>query len=194
MLLELRKVGATLHDLQPDNVYVSSQGTRLVATSLFAVTFNGMRVLNMTRRSMPYSNADLVEHQITSSHNQERTLWSVGVIILELFVGQDLIKCLRTNSDVLEVVDCISSQLGARLYTMVRALLFEIRYSVAQEMLVDGLLDNPDRVRKALKEVGQKVQSCRFLQDMLTGGEENAESPSGQEISEFGQASTHDRS
>jgi hypothetical protein len=56
MLLELRQVKATLHSLTPDDIYVSSQGTRLAVINLFGVTFDGMRVLDMPRGSMPYSN------------------------------------------------------------------------------------------------------------------------------------------
>jgi hypothetical protein len=56
MLLELRQVSATLHSLTPDDIFVSSQGTRLTVTNLFGITFKGMRVLNMLRGSMPYSN------------------------------------------------------------------------------------------------------------------------------------------
>ena len=47
MLLELRKAKATLHRLEPDNIYVISQGTRVVTTGLFATTFKDLRVLNM---------------------------------------------------------------------------------------------------------------------------------------------------
>ena len=62
---------------------------------------------------MPYSNLELPEHQITSHHNQERNLWSVGMMLLEFFVGKDLVRSFRTNDDVLEAVTCVSNQFGA---------------------------------------------------------------------------------
>ena len=56
MLLELKKVNATLHNLTPDGIYVSGQGTRLTVVNLFNVTYPGMRTLGMIKGSMPYGN------------------------------------------------------------------------------------------------------------------------------------------
>lgn len=141
-LLELRVANATIQNLAPDNIYINSSGNRLVITDLFAVTFKGMRILEMYRGSMPYSNVDLPEHKLTGFHNQERTMWSVGVVILELFVGSDLVNCMRTNEDVVELLDYISGQLGARLYYMLKALLFQVRFAIVQEILDDDILNN----------------------------------------------------
>ena len=62
MLQELRKVNATIHNLTPESIYISSQGTRLVLVDLLAISFKGMRVLDMPEESMPYSSKDLPEH------------------------------------------------------------------------------------------------------------------------------------
>ena len=59
MLLELRDIKATVHNLTPDGIYVSSTVSRLVLVDLFNITFSGSRVLTMPRGSMPYSNQDL---------------------------------------------------------------------------------------------------------------------------------------
>ena len=62
MLLELRQVNATLHNLDPRGLFVSSQGSKLMLVDLLAITFKGMPVLDMNKGSMPYSNYDLPEH------------------------------------------------------------------------------------------------------------------------------------
>ena len=62
MLLELRKINATLHNLDPRSLFVSSQGSKLMLVDLLAITFQGMPVLDMTQGSMPYSNQSLPEH------------------------------------------------------------------------------------------------------------------------------------
>ena len=41
MLLELRKVDATVHNLTPDGIFLSSQGTRLMLVDLLSITFRG---------------------------------------------------------------------------------------------------------------------------------------------------------
>ena len=62
MLLELRQVNATIHNLDPRGLFVSSQGSKLMMVDLLAITFQGMPVLEMTQGSMPYSNQGLPEH------------------------------------------------------------------------------------------------------------------------------------
>ena len=86
-LQELRKVDATLHTLEPQTIFISPQATKLVVADLFGVTYKGKRVLEQPPLIMPYSNSELEEHSLTGAHDQERDLWSVGIIILEMFLG-----------------------------------------------------------------------------------------------------------
>ena len=62
MLLELKQINATLHNLDPRSLFVNSQGSKLMLVDLLAITFQGMPVLDMTQGSMPYSNQSLPEH------------------------------------------------------------------------------------------------------------------------------------
>ena len=39
MLLELRKINATCHNLEPKGVFVSSQGSKLMLVDLLSITF-----------------------------------------------------------------------------------------------------------------------------------------------------------
>ena len=41
MLLELRKVDATVHNLTPNGIFMSSQGTKLMLVDLLSITFKG---------------------------------------------------------------------------------------------------------------------------------------------------------
>ena len=41
MLLELRKVDATVHNLTPDGIFLSSQGTKLMLVDLLSISFRG---------------------------------------------------------------------------------------------------------------------------------------------------------
>ena len=185
-LKELREANATIHNFSPDNVYINSSGTRLVVTDLFAISFKGMRILDMGRESMPYGNQDLTEHELTGFHDQERSLWSVGMIILELFVGTDLVHSMKSNSEVVELLDYVSAQLGARIYQLLKALLFEVRFSIVQDTLDDGILANPDRVSKAFKDVERRRTVSKYLQDILKEGGNEVKSYSEEPISVFG--------
>ena len=63
MLLELRKIDATLHNLDPEGLFVSTNGTKLMLVDLLSITFKGMPVLTTPTTSMPFSNQDLKEHE-----------------------------------------------------------------------------------------------------------------------------------
>jgi len=76
---------------------------------------------------MPYSNIELEEHCLTGAHDQERDLWSVGMIILEMFLGSEYVLGMKTNAEVREVVHGSQHWLGQRLSTLLAGLLFEVR-------------------------------------------------------------------
>ena len=117
-----------------------------------------MRVLGKPRGLMPYSNHGLPEHELTGYHNQERTMWSIGMIILELFVGTNVVKCLRTHHDVIDLVTHISYSLGQRLYDLIGGLLFKVSFNIIKLTLDNGLLDDSARVKLVLREVAERVK------------------------------------
>jgi hypothetical protein len=102
---------------------------------------------------MPYSNQALREHSLTQPHDQERDLWSVGMIILEVLLGSELVFGLKTNAEVRDLILFVQQWLGARLTTLLTGLLFDVRYAVVKETLDDGLLNSERRVSKAIEEV-----------------------------------------
>ena len=176
MLLELRKIDATLHNLDPEGLFVSTNGTKLMLVDLLSISFKGMPVLAMPTRTMPFSNQDLKEHEQTGYHRQERTMWSVGMMILQLFVGSDLVQCLRTNQDAIEVLAHVSDELGNRFYTLIKALMFDVRFEIIKETLDGGILDDPGRVAKSLRHVGDKIKDSIFVEEMLEAKSERANS------------------
>lgn len=176
MLLELRKIDATLHNLDPEGLFVSTNGTKLMLVDLLSISFKGMPVLAMPTRTMPFSNQDLKEHEQTGYHRQERTMWSVGMMILQLFVGSDLVQCIRTNQDAIEVLAHVSDELGNRFYTLIKALMFDVRFEIIKETLDGGILDDPGRVAKSLRHVGDKIKDSIFVEEMLEAKSERAHS------------------
>ena len=116
-------------------------------------------------------------------------MWSVGMIILEIFVGSELVKCFHTHQDVIEGLAHIQNELGNRLYGLLRALLFEVRFDVIKETLDGGILDSPERVAKSLRHVGKKIKESNFVEELLDAQKEGARSYSEEPISVFGQVS-----
>ena len=134
---------------------------------LLALTFKDMPVLEMIKGSMPYSNQDLKEHEQTGYHRQERTMWSVGMMILQLFVGSEVVQCLYTHQDVIEGLTHVQNELGNRLYGLIRALMFEVRFEVIKETLDGGILDSPERVAKSIRHARKRIRDSNFIQELL---------------------------
>ena len=115
---------------------------------------------------MPYSNKELAEHNLTGAHDQERDLWSVGMIILEIFLGSDIVLGLDSNAEVRKVVEESRSWLGQRLSTLLTSLLFEVKHGIVAEMLDDGIFDSNKRVGKAIEAAQRFKEKNPLLQKM----------------------------
>ena len=137
-----------------------------MVTDLFGITFKDKRVLEKPPLMMPYSNDELAEHSLTSPNDQSRDLWSVGMIILEILIGSELVLDLKTNSHVRDLITGGQSWLGQRLSKLLVGLLFEVRFSVVAEMLDDGIFDSGKRVAKAIAGANQKKRRDPELQKM----------------------------
>ena len=115
---------------------------------------------------MPYSNQALKEHSLTQPHDQERDLWSVGIIILEILLGSELVLGLKTNAEVRDLIQFVQSWLGARLSSLLTGLLLEVRFGVVKEILDDGHLDSERRVSRAIEDVQKAKNRYLKLQEM----------------------------
>ena len=56
---------------------------------------------------MPYSNQSCREHELTALDNGERDLWSVGMIVLEIVVGPEIVLGLKSHSQTRDLVHFI---------------------------------------------------------------------------------------
>ena len=90
-------------------------------------------------------------------------MWSVGVIILEILIGSELVLGLKTNAEVRDLILFIQPYLGARLSSLLTGLLLEVRYSVVGEILEDGILNSERRVMKAVEEVEKAKKNIKNL-------------------------------
>ena len=59
----------------------------------------------------------------------------------------------------------IQNELGNRLQALLRGLLFEVRFEVITQVLNDGILDNNERVAKAIRSVGKKLVNSDYLNE-----------------------------
>ena len=124
-------------------------------------------MLEMNKGSMPYSNHTLAEHNQTGYHRQERTLWSVCMMIFALFAGPDLVETFTTQDEVVSGLIFIQNELGNRLQSLIRGLLFEVRFDAITKALEDGVLNNPERAVMAVRGVARKIAGSNYLEQRL---------------------------
>ena len=58
----------------------------------------------------------------------------------------------------------IQNELGNRLQSLIKGLLFEVRFEAITQTLEDGILNSPERVAKAIKGVGRKVAGSNYME------------------------------
>ena len=94
-------------------------------------------------------------------------MWSVGMIIFELFAGSEFVQSFTHHEDVVEGLIFIQNELGNRLQSLLRGLLFEVRFESITTALEEGILDNAERVAKAVRAVGKKIADSNYLEQRL---------------------------
>ena len=80
--------------------------------------------------------------------------------------------------------------MGARLYNLLKALLFQVKFSIVQDTLDDGILDDSVRVSRALKDSERKRKESKYVEEILGEGRNGAMSNSELPLSIFGRSST----
>lgn len=94
-------------------------------------------------------------------------MWSVGMIIFELFAGSEFVQSFTHHEDVVEGLIFIQNELGNRLQSLLRGLLFEVRFETITRALEEGILDDAERVAKAVRAVGRKIAGSNYLEKRL---------------------------
>ena len=94
-------------------------------------------------------------------------MWSVGMIIFELFAGSDFVQSFTQHEDVVEGLLFIQNELGNRHQSLLRGLLFEVRFEAITRVLEEGILDDSERVAKSVRAVGRKIAGSNYLEQRL---------------------------
>ena len=85
-------------------------------------------------------------------------------MIFAIFAGPDLVDTFTTQDDVVAGLIFIQNELGNRLQSLIKGLLFEVRFEAITQTLEDGILNSPERVAKAIKGVGRKVAGSNYME------------------------------
>ena len=120
-------------------------------------------------------------------------MWSVGMIIFELFAGSDFVQTFNHHEDVVEGLLFIQNELGNRLQSLLRGLLFEVRFESITRALEEGIFDDAERVAKAVRAVGKKITGSNYVEQRLRERANGAQVFPEESNSVIGQVSNNDQ-
>ena len=109
----------SLRTITPGRIFLSDDATKLVLNGLDDVIWEGEPRHTKPVTVMPYSNRDLKGYETTPAFSYTRDLWSLGVIILEVLVGNDLVRGIRTDDEMRELLKLAKPCIGYDLHRLV---------------------------------------------------------------------------
>ena len=101
---ELKKMRISLEVISPANVYLSEDLNKLILNGIQDVTWHGEPRLTKPVCGMPYSNRSLPQYALAPKSSFVWDLWSIGVIILEVLVGPDLVRGVDSDAAIRELL------------------------------------------------------------------------------------------
>ena len=102
---------------------------------------------------MPYSNRELPEYALQKPWSPEFDLWSLGIIILQVLVGQEMVTKMNSDEDVREVLELAKPLIGADLHFLVSRMTIFVDDKVVKSFLLDHNSLNTEKVRLVVQAV-----------------------------------------
>ena len=159
--LELKKLMATLSTIQPKNIFMSEDLKLLLHLGIQNVTFHGKSRASYPDVCMPYSNRSLPEYALQKAWSLEWDLWSIGVVILEVLVGSEIVEQLDTDCKIRNILGAIKPLIGADLHQLVERMTVFVDDGVIDSFLTQSGYKVVDQVRRAVEsiELAKKEES-----------------------------------
>ena len=102
--LTMKESKTAMRGLQPTTIYISEDATQAHFVDLLSMTSWYVKPKHQIRSSQPYSFADeFAGHKWTKS-TPLLDMYSLGVIILEILAGTEVVLSCREREDVIELI------------------------------------------------------------------------------------------
>ena len=151
--LELQKVGVTLHAIEPKNIFLSEDLSELVLVGIQQlVQHEGEDLMPMLRR-MPYSNFYQLEYTSQPAWSNNRDLWSLGVVILEIIIGPEWIMDISSGGELYDVLEGVKPYIGPDLYYMINWMTLTEKDKVVKTMVTRTSIQDHAALKMAVEKI-----------------------------------------
>ena len=123
-MLELRQFKMTLRDIQPANIAISADHRQLQFCSLDNIARHCKQQEQPYVGEMPYCCQNIWRlSSLLSPNDLLRDAWSIGIIILEVLVGTEVVIPLSSHEQIEKLMDCIEHYVDAPTIRIMKDLL-----------------------------------------------------------------------
>ena len=116
---------------------------------------------------MPYSNRDLKEYDKTRDLSPEWDLWSLGVIILEVLVGSEVVATVDSDQRLRDLLTLIAPLIPSQLFFIVSEMTIFCSGKNIQSIIDRASEKNHDLVMEAVNECRRFRLQSPLKQEIL---------------------------
>ena len=144
-MLTLKEKQLVLQNIQPSTIFISRDGTELTFADISYAKKEGQQQPKVEMLHSPYA-YDLVQiHKFSTEANTVKDMYSVGIIILEILVGTDLILAAHCEQQIDFLLQNCSEYLGPSSAALLQHLIF-FEHKIDVRYFADHFADGPDSV------------------------------------------------
>ena len=127
MYAELKRAKVTARTLSPSTVFVDMACESMTLTDISALVYHFEPVLYFPEVKMPYNNQNLGVNYLTRLTSPDWDLFSIGMMSLEIIVGTELVLLLRTQDEIVSLMQDIRPHIPAPTHLLLTEMLFYVR-------------------------------------------------------------------
>ena len=116
---------------------------------------------------IPYSNDNLMGYEISKEWAIERDLWSLGIVILEVLAGSEVVRQIEDEDQLVKTLNTLKPLIGPDLHHLVTMLtLWQKDKPVRSMMLKNEPIDH-QKVKHDVEKVEQAKVKGQTLHALL---------------------------
>ena len=101
---ELQKAKATLYKINPSNIFVNPDFSQVLLVGVDKVAFHDRLRYSKFNPGLPYSNKGTKGYELEPEVGYHWDMWSLGVVILEVIIGPDVVEMMDSDEKVRAVL------------------------------------------------------------------------------------------
>ena len=147
----------TLRTIQPSTVAYDPDAKKLTFADQRFVCKSGIEVDRQNETSFPYRSSGIPPFFAYRDTHPMRDNWCLGVIILEMLVGPELVLTLRSYAKFLDLFEKVSKHLDQATLTLLEHLFDIYHVTSLDEYVRNELGDNPELLTQDMRAMDAAI-------------------------------------